>query len=319
SLPAFYAVGLLARPETHFTTTDFWRFWVVHLWVEDFLELFTTIMVACIFVLLGVVAERVALTVVYLDILLYSLGGVVGTMHHLYFSGTPAEHMALGAFFSAGEVIPLTFLTVEAWSFLQLGARQESKSRTTFPHYWAVMFLVAVGFWNFLGAGVFGFLVNLPVVSYYEIGTALTANHAHAAMMGVYGMLAVGLALFCIRYLIPEARWSDRAASISFWSLNAGLAWMVFATLFPLGIIQLYESVHRGYFEARALKFLGNPINAFIEWLRFPGDMVFIVGGILPLLYLTWLGIRHTVSVTTLEEPEAILFAEITEPVEGFK
>ncbi len=182
-------------PTSHFTTTDFWRFWVVHLWVEDFLELFTTIMVAYIFVLLGVVHERVALRVIYLDILLYSAGGVVGTMHHVYFSGEPALHMALGAFFSAAEVIPLTFLTLEAWSFLQLGAQQEAKSRTPFPHFWAVMFLAAVGFWNFLGAGIFGFLINLPIVSYYEIGTALTANHGHAAMMGVYGMLAVGLAL----------------------------------------------------------------------------------------------------------------------------
>ncbi len=314
SIPAFYAVGLLARPEAHFTTTDFWRFWVVHLWVEDFLELFTTIMVACIFVLLGVIAETVALTVVYLDIVLYSVGGVIGTMHHLYFSGTPAEHMALGAFFSAAEVIPLTFLTVEAWSFLQLGARQEAKSQTSFPHYWAVMFLVAVGFWNFLGAGIFGFLINLPVVSYYEIGTALTTNHGHAAMMGVYGMLAVGLALFCIRYMIPETRWSERAAKISFWSLNAGLAWMVFATLFPLGMLQLYEAVNHGYFEARSLKYIGNPINAFIEWLRFPGDVVFIVGGVLPIVYLTWEAVRARVPRTTLEEPAEILFAEITGP-----
>jgi nitric oxide reductase subunit B len=198
AIPAFYAVGLLARPESHFTTADFWRFWVVHLWVEDFLELFTTVMVAYIFVLLGVVREKVALTVIFLDILLYSAGGVIGTMHHLYFSGTPAEHMALGAFFSAAEVIPLTFLTVEAWSFLQLGARQESRSRTPFPHRWAVMFLVAVGFWNFLGAGIFGFLINLPIISYYQIGTALTANHGHAAMMGVYGMLAAGPLLFAL-------------------------------------------------------------------------------------------------------------------------
>lgn len=314
SIPAFYAVGLLARPAAHFTTTDFWRFWVVHLWVEDFLELFTTIMVACIFVLLGVVAERVALTVVYLDIVLYSMGGVIGTMHHLYFSGTPAEHMALGAFFSAAEVIPLTFLTVEAWSFLQLGAQQGAKSRTSFPHYWAVMFLVSVGFWNFLGAGVFGFLINLPVVSYYEIGTALTTNHGHAAMMGVYGMLAVGLAMFCIRYMIPEARWPERAAKISFWCLNGGLAWMVFATLFPLGLLQLYESVNHGYFEARSLKYIGNPVNAFIEWLRFPGDVVFIIGGVLPVLYLCWLAVRSPATKTTLEEPAEILFAEITEP-----
>jgi nitric oxide reductase subunit B len=265
AIPAFYAVGLLARSDTHFTTADFWRFWVVHLWVEDFLELFTTVMVAYLFVLLGVVREKVALTVIYLDILLYSAGGVIGTMHHLYFSGEPAEHMALGAFFSAAEVIPLTFLTVEAWSFLQLGARQEQKARTPFPHKWAVLFLVAVGFWNFLGAGIFGFLINLPIVSYYEIGTALTANHGHAAMMGVYGMLAVGLAMFCLRYLIPPERWSERAAKLSFWSLNLGLAWMCFATLLPLGLLQLYESVSNGYYEARTLEFLTNDTNALIE------------------------------------------------------
>jgi nitric oxide reductase subunit B len=314
AIPAFYAVGLLARPDASFPTADFWRFMVVHLWVEDFLELFTTVMVAYIFVLLGVVSERVALTVIFLDIVLYSMGGVVGTLHHLYFSGTPASAMALGAFFSAAEVIPLTFLTFEAWSFLQLGADQESRSRTPFPHRWAVMFLVAVGFWNFLGAGILGFLINLPIVSYYEIGTALTAAHAHGAMMGVYGMLAAGFALFCLRYLIPEERWSERMARTSFWSLNLGLAWMIFATLFPLGILQLYESVNTGYYEARSLEYVTNPTNALIEWLRLPGDVLFIVGGVLPLLYICYIGVRHTVPRVTIEEPEDILFTEITEP-----
>jgi nitric oxide reductase subunit B len=314
AIPAFYAVGLLARPDASFPTADYWRFMVVHLWVEDFLELFTTVMVAYIFVLLGVVSERVALTVIFLDIVLYSVGGVVGTLHHLYFSGTPASAMALGAFFSAAEVIPLTFLTFEAWSFLQLGAHQESRSRTPFPHRWAVMFLVAVGFWNFLGAGILGFLINLPIVSYYEIGTALTAAHAHGAMMGVYGMLAAGFAVFCLRYLIPEERWSERAAKWSFWSLNLGLAWMIFATLFPLGILQLYESVNTGYFEARSLEYVTNPTNALIEWLRLPGDVLFIAGGVLPLLYLCYLGVRHTVPRVTMEEPEDVLFTEIAEP-----
>ena len=314
AIPAFYAVGLLAQSGDNFTTTEFWRFWVVHLWVEDFLELFTTVMVAYMFVLLGVVRERIALTVVYLDIVLYSVGGVIGTMHHLYFSGEPAEHMALGAFFSAAEVIPLTFLTVEAWSFLQLGAAQESRSQTPFPHRWAVMFLVAVGFWNFLGAGIFGFLINLPIVSYYEIGTALTANHGHASMMGVYGMLALGLAMFCLRYLIPAEKWPERWAKICFWSTNLGLAWMCFATLLPLGLLQLYQSVNKGYFEARELKFLTNHTNAIIEWLRFPGDTLFIAGGAVPALYIAYLGIRHTVKQVTLEEPDDILFTEVRLP-----
>ena len=205
AIPAFYAVGLLTSPHKGFVVNDFWRFWVVHLWVEDFLELFTTVIVAYMFVLLGVVREATALRVIYLDIILYSLGGVLGTMHHLYFSGTPVAHMALGATFSAMEVIPLMLLTLEAWSFIKSGEKQTRERYHM--HRWAVRFLVAVGVWNFLGAGVFGFLINLPVVSYYEIGTALTANHGHTAMMGVYGMLAAGLLLFCLRYLTETDKW----------------------------------------------------------------------------------------------------------------
>ncbi len=292
AIPSFYAVGLLATPRGHFTVTDFWRFWVVHLWVEDFLELFTTVTVAYLFVLLGVVDEKIALRLVYLEIVLYSIGGVVGTMHHVYFSGEPAEHMALGAFFSAAEVIPLTFLTVEAWSFVSLGRAQRAATTAPFLHRWAVAFLAAVGFWNFLGAGVFGFLINLPIVSYYQVGTALTANHGHAAMMGVYGMLAVGLALFAIRYLVPPERWSDRLAAVSFWSLNLGLAWMVFATLFPVGVLQLHRSVTVGYFEARQIDYLTARPLSTLEWLRLPGDALFIVGGVLPIVALTWRAVR---------------------------
>lgn len=313
AIPMFYAVGLLAGSDTHLTVADFWRFWVVHLWVEDFLELFTTVMVAYIFVMLGVVSQRIALGVIFLDIILYSAGGVIGTMHHLYFSGTPVEHMALGAFFSAAEVIPLTFLTVEAWAFLQLGSRQSAGDSKPFPHRWAVMFLVAVGFWNFVGAGIFGFLINLPIVSYYQIGTALTANHGHAAMMGVYGMLAVGLAMFAFRYVIPADKWPEKWARVSFWCLNIGLAWMVFASLLPLGIMQLYHSVNDGYFEARSLGYLTEPGNAVMEWLRMPGDVIFIVGGIVPFVWIAWQALRHFRSgPTALELPEQPLYTELS-------
>ncbi len=312
AIPAFYAVGLLAGSDTKFSVADFWRFWVVHLWVEDFLELFTTVMVAYIFVLLGVVRQRIAIGIIFLDIILYSAGGIIGTMHHLYFSGTPVEHMALGAFFSAAEVIPLTFLTVEAWTFLHLGSRQQSGDTKPFPHRWAVMFLVAVGFWNFLGAGVFGFLINLPIVSYYQIGTALTANHGHAAMMGVYGMLAVGLAMFALRYAIPADKWPEKAARCSFWCLNIGLAWMVFATLLPLGVIQLYHSVNSGYFEARSLGFITQPGNVLLEWLRMPGDLVFIIGGILPFIWIAWVAVRNFWSGSSTEElPASPLYTEL--------
>jgi nitric oxide reductase subunit B len=267
-------------------------------------------MVAYIFVLLGVVSEKTATRVIYFDAVLYSVGGVVGTMHHVYFSGTPAVHMALGAFFSAAEVIPLTFLTVEAWTFLHLGARQEvNNGRTRFPHRWAVLYLASVGFWNFLGAGVFGFLINLPVVSYYEIGTQLTANHSHGAMMGVYGMLAIALLVFCLRYQSRPEDWSDRLVGFSFWALNLGLAWMVFANLFPLGVLQLGDSVANGYWHARSSEFFNN--HKVIEWLRMPGDVLFIAG-VLPLVYLTARAVLRPARPQATEVPEVSpLFTEV--------
>jgi nitric oxide reductase subunit B len=270
--------------------------------------------VAYIFVLLGVVSDRTALRVVYLDAILYSVGGVVGTMHHFYFSGGPAVHMALGAFFSAAEVIPLTFLTVEAWTFLHLGARQEvTGGAGRFPHRWAVLFLVAVGFWNFLGAGVFGFLINLPMVSYYEIGTQLTANHAHASFAGVYVMLAMALLFFALRYLVRPADWHEQLVGFSFWALNLGLAWMVFFNLFPLGALQLGDSVANGYWHARSIEFFRD--HTLIEWLRLPGDVAFIAG-VVPVVYLTALAIwrprRAPVAQTAgAESVESPLFREV--------
>ena len=281
AIPMFYAVGMLAGQRTHFSVAEFWRFWVVHLWVEDFLELFTTVMVAYIFVLLGVVRERIAISIIMMDAVLYSAGGVVGTMHHTYFAGTPSEQMAFGAFFSAAEVIPLTFLTVEAWGFMQLGA------------------------------GVFGFLINLPIVSYFEIGTALTANHAHGSMMGVYGMLALAFAVFALRYLIPEDKWPEKGVKFSFWALNIGLIWMVFISLLPLGVAQLYHSVGQGYYEARSLAYIQSDANLIMDWLRLPGDVIFLAG-ILPLIKLAWLGITSYFAPknkeTVLELPEPPLY-----------
>jgi len=290
SIPLFYAAGMFYGKNTNFTHIEFWRFWVVHLWVEDFLELFTTIMVAYVFVLLGIVRVKSATVIIYLDIILYSIGGVVGTMHHLYFSGTPSIHMALGAFFSAMEVIPLVLLTYEGWHFMRLGAPSGTSSMLNatgaqFPHKWAAMFLIAVGFWNFLGAGVFGFLINLPIVSYYEIGTQWTANHGHGAMMGVYGMLSLGFFMFVARYFVSLDKRSNLAITISFWCLNIGLAWMLFINLFPVGLLQLHEILGTSYWQGREPEFYAKPLVRFFEWLRLPGDALFITG-ILPVVYL---------------------------------
>ena len=250
------------------------------------------------FVLLGVVPQRTATRLIYLEIILYSIGGVVGSMHHLYFSGAPSIHMALGAFFSAMEVVPLVLLTFEAWRFMRLGGAGPGEtvvdtSGARFPHKWAVMFLAAVGFWNFVGAGVFGFLINLPVVSYWEIGTQFTANHGHAAMMGVYGMLAVGFFVFVAVYFVPRDGRTERAMKWSFWCLNGGLAWMVCVNLFPIGVLQFYDALVHGYWHARSPGFFARGDVRALEWARIVGDAVFIVGGIGPLVYLALRMVAH--------------------------
>ncbi len=289
SIPVFFAFGMMYHPGTHFAVADFWRWWVVHLWVEGFFELYTTIIVAYFFHTLGMLSARSALTVIYMDIILYLGSGIVGIGHHYYWTAQPAINMALGAMFSALEVVPLTLLTVEAWKFLDLA--KVNGSIKNFSHYWAMMFLLAVGFWNFLGAGVFGFLINTPIVSYYEHATYLTSNHGHAAMMGVYGNLGIAAVLFCARYLIRPEAWSDKLIGISFWSLNIGLMLMLVLNIFPAGVLQMAASYSHGFWYARSFEFTHSSTYQTLTWLRVIGDGVFIIGGILPLVYQILKGI----------------------------
>jgi len=285
-IPLFYLPAMFFGSTTHFTVVDMWRFWIIHLWVEGFFELFVTVMVAIIFFQLGVVSKLTAARVVYLDAILYLGSGIVGTGHHWYWTGQSNLTMALAAMFSALEVVPLTLLTLDAWDFIKLtrGTCATCGKAMAMTYKWTFYFLIAVGFWNFLGAGVFGFLINLPVVSYYEVGTLLTTNHGHAAMMGVFGMLAMALMVFVLRQTLPDAAWGrvEKYVRVSFWGLNLGLALMVLLNLFPGGIMQLRDVLEHGYWHARSLEFIGQPLMRTLEWLRLPGDLVFIFAGVVP-------------------------------------
>ncbi|MEI2652445.1 MAG: cbb3-type cytochrome c oxidase subunit I [Microthrixaceae bacterium] len=140
--------------------------------------------------------------------------------------------------------MPLILLTLEAWQFRNAphaAAGAGRPRRAAFGQPEAFLFLVGVNFWNFLGAGVFGFIINLPIVNYYEHGTYLTVNHGHAALMGVYGNLAIAAIFFCSRYLVAAERWDARLLRRAFWSLNLGLVLMVVIDLFPVGIAQLND------------------------------------------------------------------------------
>ncbi|WP_237218141.1 nitric-oxide reductase large subunit [Rugosibacter aromaticivorans] len=287
AIPVFYLPAMFFDGTTHFSVVDAWRFWIIHLWVEGFFEFFVTVMVAIIFLQFGVVTRLTATRVIYLDAILYFTGGFIGTGHHWYWTGQTSFNMALSALFSALEVVPLTLITLDAWDFVRLSrpVADIGHQRVEVPHQWTFHFLMAVGFWNFVGAGIFGFLINLPIVSYFETGTLLTINHGHAAMMGVFGMLGVGLVVFAIRQTVDEALWRDleKYIRVGFWGLNGGLLMMVVMSLFPAGILQLIDVLENGYWHARSLAYTGSDLARLLEWSRLPGDLVFIVFGVVPI------------------------------------
>ena len=288
AIPLFYLPAMFFTSTTHFSVVDTWRFWIIHLWVEGFFELFVTVMVAIIFYKLGIISTTTAARVVYLDAVLYLGSGIVGTGHHWYWTGQSSITMALAAMFSAMEVVPLTLLTLEAWDFIKLtkGTCDICGKKIAIPHKWTFYFLISVGVWNFVGAGIFGFLINLPIVSYFEVGTILTPNHGHAAMMGVFGMLGIALMVFVFRQVSSDAEWLriEKYVRISFWGLNIGLALMVVTNLFPGGVLQLNDVLNNGYWHARSHEFLNQTVMRTIEWLRLPGDIVFIGAGVTPLV-----------------------------------
>ena len=276
----FYGAALMWGEHTSLSMIEYWRWWLVHLWVEGFFEVFAAAVLAIIFVRLGLLPVKTANVAVLFSTIIFMAGGVLGTLHHLYFSGTPTAIIAIGASFSALEVVPLAYLGFEAYHHYRLGHATPWMQR----YRWPIMFFLAVSFWNLVGAGLLGFLINPPLSLYYMQGLNLTPLHGHTALFGVYGMLGIGLVLFCLRGIKPDLLWDDRLLKISFWSFNIGLALMAVLTLLPIGTLQLLAAVDHGYWYARSAEFMQQPIIDTLVWMRVPGDVVFSIGAVT----LTW-------------------------------
>ena len=276
----FFGAALMWNEHTSLSMVEYWRWWLVHLWVEGFFEVFATAVVAFLFTRLGLIPVKLATVAVLFATIIFMAGGVLGTLHHLYFSGTSMAVMALGASFSALEVVPLAYIGFEAYEHWKLSSATPWMRR----YKWPVMFFLAVSFWNLVGAGLFGFLINPPLSLYYMQGLNLTPLHGHTALFGVYGMLGIGLVLFCLRGMMPELVWDERILKASFWCFNIGLALMALLTLLPMGTLQLIAAIDQGYWYARSAEFMQQPIIELLVWMRVPGDTIFAIGSLL----LTW-------------------------------
>jgi len=272
----FYGAGFMWGKHTHISMVEYWRWWVVHLWVEGFFEVFATAVISLLMVKLGLVRAKSANGAVLFGTIVFLFGGVLGTAHHWYFAGTPVSVIAIGSVFSALEVVPLALIGAEAYE-----TWSHTKAAPWVATYrWPILFFVAVSFWNLLGAGVFGFMINPPVSLYYIQGLNTTATHAHAALFGVYGMLGVGLMLFCFRGLARREAWDDRLLAITFWLLNGGLAAMIFCSLLPVGVIQAVASIEHGLWFARSPAVIHSPLVQTLVWMRVPGDIIFAFGAL---------------------------------------
>ena len=279
AIPLFYAAGLMYGQRSPLITAEYWRWWVVHLWVEGFFEVFATVVIAFLLTRLKLLSITTATRAVLFSTVIYLSGGIIGTFHHLYFTGTPNAVLALGAIFSALEVVPLVLIGFEAWENIRL-SRGTALNPWISAYKWPIYFFVAVAFWNFVGAGLFGFMINPPIALYYVQGLNLTPVHGHTALFGVYGMLGLGLMLFCLRALRPGLMWKDRPLSIAFWSINIGLAAMVLLSTLPIGLAQAWASVEVGMWYARSSEFLHTPILTNLRWMRMFGDTIFAFGAI---------------------------------------
>ena len=280
AIPTFYAAGLMYGQRSHLVTAEYWRWWVVHLWVEGFFEVFATVVIAFLFTRLKLLEIRSATRAVLFSTTIFLSGGIIGTFHHLYFTGAGAAVIALGAVFSALEVVPLTLIGFEAWENLRL-SRPAGETRWITNYKWPIYFFVAVAFWNLVGAGLFGFLINPPIALYYVQGLNLTPVHGHTALFGVYGMLGLGLTLFCLRVLQPGRKWKEGVLKASFWSINLGLVFMVVLSMFPIGLLQAVASIQRGTWYARSAEFLQSGLMQTLRWMRVPGDVLFAIGAAL--------------------------------------
>jgi len=274
SIGLLFGAGLLYGQHAHISVMEYWRWWVVHLWVEGVFEVFATAIVSALFVKMGLVRLSVASTLVLLATIIFLGGGVLGTFHHLYFTGTPVSVIALGAVFSALEVVPLVVVGFEAYN----RAKVEHQQGWQKVYRWPFAFFASVLVWNLIGAGLFGFFINPPLALYYMQGLNTTATHGHAALFGVYGMLGIGLTLFCMRGLSNPELWSEKLLKTSFWCLNVGLAMMVFLSLFPQGLYQAYQSFTHDYAFARSAEVIHGLVMQALVWARVPGDLVFSVG-----------------------------------------
>ena len=279
-----YLPGMI--PTDHQTHDAFWRWWVVHLWVEGVWELIMGAILAYLLIRLTGVDREIVEKWLYVIVGFTFLSGILGTGHHYYFIGTPSYWLWIGGIFSALE--PLAFLGMAIY-----GLALAKKGGRNHPNRIALFWTVGCCIMSFVGAGLLGFAHTLPQVNLFTHGTLVTAMHGHMAFWGAYAMLILAIMTYALPLLTGSKLFETFSATYAFWSTNIGMVCMTVA----FGV----AGVAQVYLERRAgMEFLDVQRELQVHFIGLILAATLFTSGIIAFIYNF---IRYGLPVGEVEEP----------------
>ncbi|MDD5616511.1 MAG: cbb3-type cytochrome c oxidase subunit I [Candidatus Methanoperedens sp.] len=211
---------------------EYFRWWVVHYWVEATFELIAAGAIALILLSITDVRREIIEKYLAIEVALILLTGIIGQGHHYYWIGTPQFWLFLGGLFSALEPVPLFLMVWSAYKDL----KENSKP---IPNNIALYMIIAASLGNLFGAGVWGFIHTLPQINFFTHGTQITASHAHFATPGTYLFLVLGMAYIAVPELSGMMNFHQFRAKTGLWLLVIGFLNMITALVIA-GVVQVY-------------------------------------------------------------------------------
>jgi nitric oxide reductase subunit B len=277
-IATLYIAGMMPvhKVMPNFTVDDYYRWWVIHLWVELTFELFAAGVIAFMTVSLGLISQKTAERVMFFELFLIMMSGTLGVGHHYFWQGLDEYWIAIGGIFSALEPLPLALMIVEAWKNYREQKAEGNKNQFSTPFMWIAGSAVL----NWIGAGFFGMVINTPTISYYSHGTYLIMPHGHVALLGAFGYFSLAFLYMTSRAnaMANGWSWNDKMSKIAFWSLTIGVLLFVLPTLI-IGLEQTKAAAEMGYYYTRTREAIQN-MQGWM-WFRILPDTLMIGGGVI--------------------------------------
>ncbi len=284
AIATLYIAGMMPihKIMPNYTVDDYYRWWVIHLWVELTFELFAAGVIAFFSVSLGLVTHKTAVRVMFFELFLISFSGTLGVGHHYFWQGLDEYWIAIGGIFSALEPLPLVLMIIEAMK----NKKEKEHSQEGFDFSIPFLWIAGSAFLNWVGAGFFGMVINTPTIDYYAHGTYLIMPHGHVALLGAFGYISIAFLYMTSRAnaLANGLKWDDKFSKYGFWILTIGTLLYAIPT-YIIGIEQARVAMDQGYFFARVRETVES--MSTIMWLRVIPDGMMILGGIMLLYDLT--------------------------------